>query len=46
MRTGPDTEIIVSGDGSQLSRRTECPIDVLTANGFLQKKRHQSAIPS
>lgn len=40
MRIGSDTEIVVSGDGPQLSRRTECQIDAITADGFVQKKRN------
>ncbi len=38
-RLGPDTEILVSGDGAQLSRRTEYQIDAITADGVVSRRK-------
>ena len=39
MRLGPETEILVSGDGSSLSRRTAQQIDAITADGVVSRRK-------
>jgi hypothetical protein len=39
IRIGPETEIMVSGDGSKLSRRTESQIDAITADGVVSRRK-------
>ena len=43
IRISPDTGIVVSGDGGQISRRTPDQIDALTADGFVSRRRGQRA---
>lgn len=39
IKVNPYAEIMVSSDGSNMSRRTEDQIDAFTENGFVSKKR-------
>jgi len=41
IRVGPDAEIIVSGDGSNLSRRTDERLDSITAEGIMSIPRNR-----
>jgi hypothetical protein len=43
IRISPDAEIVVSGDGGQISRRTPDQIEALTATGFVSRRRGQQA---
>ncbi len=39
LRLGSETEIMVSGDGSQLTRRTEYQLDAITADGVVSRRK-------
>ena len=39
IKVSPDAEIMVSGDGSRMSRRTEGQIDAFTEDGFVSRKK-------
>ncbi|WP_299794568.1 hypothetical protein [uncultured Marivita sp.] len=39
IRINPEAEIMVSGDGRRMSRRTEVQIDAFTEDGFVSRKK-------
>ncbi|MPM77909.1 hypothetical protein SDC9_124918 [bioreactor metagenome] len=39
LRLSPEAEIIVSGDGRRMSRRTEGQLDAFTEEGFVSRKK-------
>ena len=41
IRIAPEAQIVVSGDGSQLSRRTDYQLDTITADGVVSRRRNR-----